>query len=138
EELYAASRAGVKIDMLVRGICCLRPGLSGHSETIRVGSIVGRFLEHSRVYRFLNGGQDEIYFGSADLMNRNLDRRVETLFPLEDERLKERVRRELDLMFADNVKLRWLQSDGTYLRAIVANEEPRNAQELLLAPAFTS
>ena len=138
EELYAASRIGVKIDTLVRGVCCLRPSLPGHSETIRVGSIVGRFLEHSRVYRFLNGGQDEIYFGSADLMNRNLDRRVETLFPVEDERLKERVRRELDLMFADNVKMRWLQPDGTYVLAAASDEEPRNAQELLLAPAVVS
>jgi polyphosphate kinase len=138
EELYAASRAGVSIDLLVRGICCLRPGLPGHSETIRVGSLVGRFLEHSRAYRFLNGGQDEIYLGSADLMNRNLDRRVEVLFPLEDERIKERLRRELELMFSDNVKMRWLQPDGTYLHTPPADKQPRNAQEMLLAPALIS
>jgi polyphosphate kinase len=137
EELYAASRAGVPIDLLVRGICCLRPGVKAMSETIRVGSIVGRFLEHSRVYRFVNGGQDDIYLGSADFMNRNLDRRVEVLFPLLDERLKERVRREmLEPAMNDNVKMRWLQPDSTYLRPRGADDAPLDSQALLLAPAL--
>jgi polyphosphate kinase len=140
EELCAASRVGVPIDLLVRGIACLRPGLPGHSETIRIGSIVGRFLEHSRVYRFVNGGQDEIYLGSADLMNRNLDRRVEVLFPLEDERIRERVRREaLETGLTDNTKMRWLQSDGSYLRATpLTGEEKCDFQTALLAPSLTA
>jgi len=137
EELYAASREGVPIDLIVRGICCLRPGWPGRSETIRVGSIVGRFLEHSRIYRFINGGKEEIYLGSADLMNRNLDRRVEVLFPIEDERIKERIVREiLGPALDDNVKMRWLQMDGTYLRPRSADEKPFNLQEYLLEPAL--
>ena len=137
EELYAASRAGVQIDLIVRGICCLKPGLPGRSETIRVGSIVGRFLEHSRVYRFINGGQDEIFLGSADIMNRNLDRRVELLFPIEDERLKERIRVEvLDTGLSDNVKMRWLQPDGSHLRPRLAEKNLVDAQASLLAPAL--
>lgn len=140
EELYAASRVGVPIELLVRGVCCLRPGLPGQSETIRVGSIVGRFLEHSRVYCFRNAGANEIYLGSADLMNRNLDRRVETLFPIEDERLRERVFREvLEMGLADNVRMRWLQSDGSYLRACpVAGEPSVDFQAMLLAPALST
>ena len=92
--LYRASQAGVKIDLLVRGICCLRPGVPGVSDTIRVTSIVGRFLEHSRIFYFRNGGEEEIYLGSADLMPRNLNRRVEMLFPVEDAELMRRVRDE--------------------------------------------
>ena len=134
EELYAASRAGVPIDLLVRGICCLRPGIPGRSETIRVGSIVGRFLEHSRVYRFVNAGEDRIYLGSADIMNRNLDRRVEIMFPIEDERLKERIRNEvLDTSLADNTKMRWLEANGQYFRPRIAGESPIDAQAILLA-----
>jgi polyphosphate kinase len=137
DEMYSASREGVPIDLIVRGICCLRPGLPGKSETIRVGSIVGRFLEHSRVYRFLNGGNEEIYLGSADLMNRNLDRRVEVLFPIEDERLKERLVREvLEPALLDTVKMRWLQNDGTYLRPRNSEEKAFNLQDRLLAPAL--
>jgi polyphosphate kinase len=136
EEFYAASRTGVPIDLLVRGICCLRPGLAGRSATIRVGSVVGCFLEHSRIYHFLNAGADEIYLGSADLMNRNLDRRVEVVFPILDERLKERIRAEiLETMWADNVKMRWLQSDGAYLRPRLADDKAFNAQAKLLEPA---
>lgn len=139
EELYAASRAGVPIDLVVRGVCCLRPGLPDHSETIRVGSIVGRFLEHSRAYRFINGGEEEIYIGSADFMSRNLDRRVEVLFPVQDERLKERVRREvLDRALSDNVKMRWLQADGSYLRRAVQDDQPRSFQDFLLTLTQTS
>jgi polyphosphate kinase len=137
EEMYAASREGVPVDLIVRGVCCLRPGWPGRSETIRVGSIVGRFLEHSRVYRFINGGDEEIYLGSADLMNRNLDRRVEVLFPIEDERIKERLVREiLELALSDNVKMRWLQMNGSYERPRSAEEKTFNLQEYLLEPAL--
>jgi polyphosphate kinase len=117
EKLYAASAAGVMIDLVIRGICCLRPGLPGISETIRVFSIVGRFLEHSRVFFFENGGKSEVYLGSADLMGRNLDRRVELVFPVEDPALAAFVRREiLETALTDAVRARRLQSDGTYLQ----------------------
>jgi polyphosphate kinase len=115
--LYKASRAGVKVRLLVRGVCCLRPGVPGVSENIEVTSIVGRFLEHSRIYYFRNGGDDEVYLGSADLMPRNLDRRVETLFPIRDSQLLGRLRDEvLGTYLADNVKARRMQSDGHYRR----------------------
>jgi polyphosphate kinase len=115
--LYEASMAGVKIDLLVRGICCLRPGLPGISENIRVTSVVGRFLEHSRIYYFANDDQPEVYMGSADLMPRNLDRRVETIFPVEDPALKIRILDEiLAIQMMDNVKARELQTDGGYKR----------------------
>jgi polyphosphate kinase len=137
EELYAASREGVPIGLIVRSISCLRPEMPEKSETIRVGSIVGRFLEHSRVYRFINGGNEEIYIGSADLMTRNLDRRVEVLFPIEDEKIKERIVREvLEPAFSDNMKMRWLQMDGTYIRSRTADEKTFNSQETLLEPAL--
>src|SRR5258708_1596677 len=136
-ELYAASSAGVPIDLIVRGICCLRPGVPGLSDNIRVGSIVGRFLEHARVYRFLNGGHDEIYSGSADLMTRNMDRRVEVLFPIDDERIKDRIRREvLDLQFSDNTKMRWLQPDGRYIKPVSSDEKLVDCQTNMLAPAL--
>jgi len=137
EEMYAASREGVPIDLIVRGICCLRPGVPGMSETIRVASIVGRFLEHSRVYRFNNGGIEQFYLGSADLMNRNLDRRVEVLFPIEDEKLKERLTREvIEPALSDNVKIRRLQPDGSYVRPRNTDEKIFNLQEYLLKPAL--
>jgi polyphosphate kinase len=98
-------------------MCCLRPGVPGLSENIRVISIVGRFLEHSRIYYFRNGGNDQIYLGSADLMPRNLDRRVEILFPVENPKLIRQLRDQvLAVYLADNVKARQMQSDGTYLR----------------------
>ena len=115
-ELYAASIAGVEIDLVVRGICCLRPGMLGISEHIRVYSIIGRYLEHSRVFYFHNGGDAEIWAGSADWMNRNLRGRVEVVFPVEDPVLKERLYKELQLCLSDRVKARLLQSDGSYLR----------------------
>ena len=115
--LYQASRAGVQIDLLVRGMCCLRPGMPGVSDNIRVTSIVGRFLEHSRIYYFGNGGAEEIYLGSADLMPRNLDRRVEILFPVNSPALRARIRNGiLDVYLADNVKARHMMSDGSYAR----------------------
>jgi polyphosphate kinase len=115
--LYEASQAGVKIDLLVRGICCLRPGIPGVSENIQVISVVGRFLEHNRIYYFRNGGEEEIYLGSADLMPRNINRRVELLFPLEGPDLIRRVRDEvLALYLSDTVQGRQMQSDGSYVR----------------------
>ena len=112
--LYYASSCGVKIDLLVRGICCLKVGIPGISENIHVRSIVGNFLEHSRIFYFKNGGSDEIYMGSADWMPRNLDRRVEIVFPVEDEAIKEEILHVLDLEFRDNVKAHILQPDGAY------------------------
>jgi len=115
--LYKASQAGVKIDLIVRGICALRPGIRGVSENIQVRSIVGRYLEHSRIYYFENGGQQEVYLGSADWMPRNLYDRVEVLFPLKEALLRERVKYEiLDAYLADNLKTRIGQKDGTYIR----------------------
>ena len=114
--LYKASQAGVHIDLIVRGMCCLRPGVPGMSENIRVISIVGRFLEHSRIYYFRNGGNEQIYLGSADIMPRNLDRRVEVLFPVEDPRLIRQLRDQvLATYLADNVKARLMQADGSYV-----------------------
>jgi polyphosphate kinase len=118
DEFYAASRAGLPIHLVVRGTCCLRPGLKDLSETIRVVSVVGRFLEHSRVFRFINGGDEEVYLSSADLMSRNLDNRLEVMFPIEDPALKERLKHEaLELPLTDTVKARWLKADGSYVRA---------------------
>jgi polyphosphate kinase len=115
--LYRASQAGVKISLIVRGICCLRPGLPGISDNIEVVSIVGRFLEHSRIFYFENGGVEEVYLGSADLMPRNLDRRVEVLFPVENEDLVRRIKDEiLAIYHADNVKARRMDSEGQYHR----------------------
>jgi polyphosphate kinase 1 len=118
-KLYEASQAGVKIDLLVRGMCCLIPGKEGLSENIRVISIVGRFLEHSRIFYFQNDGQEEIYLGSADLMTRNLSRRVETLFPVEDERYIRYLRDEvLETYLKDNVNAREMLPDGNYRRVV--------------------
>jgi len=134
EELYAASAAGVPITLIVRGVCCLRPGVPELSENIQVASIVGRFLEHSRVYKFSNGGDEEMYLGSADLMHRNLNRRVEVLFPIEDPQLRNRVRQEtLENCLADNTKIRWLQADGTYRRVSANGDSPHNSQEELMS-----
>jgi polyphosphate kinase len=113
--LYEASRAGVRVDLIVRGLCCLRPGLPGVSENITVKSIVGRFLEHSRVYYFENGGHEEFYIGSADLMPRNLDRRVELLFPVTNPAIVRRLREGiLEKCLEDNRKSRTGRPDGTY------------------------
>ncbi len=117
EALYAASEAGVEIDLIIRGICSLRPGLRGVSERIRVRSIIGRFLEHSRIFLFANGGEEEIYCGSADWMPRNLFERCEVVFPVTDPKLKDRLRSEILAGFlADTVKTRLLQPDGSYIR----------------------
>ena len=132
--LYQASQLGVKQDLLIRGICCLRPQVPGLSDNIKVTSIVGRFLEHTRIYYFHNGGAGECYLSSADLMPRNLDRRVETLFPVEDQELARRLRWEiLESYMRDNVKARLMQPDGTYVRARPAGDEPLcNAQDSFL------
>ena len=134
--LYQASQAGVKIDLLVRGICCLRPGIAGVSDNIQVISVVGRFLEHSRVYYFRNGGEEEIYLGSADLMPRNIDRRVEVLFPLEGPGLVEHVRDKiLKTYLADTIKGRQMKSDGTYVRRSPSGRRALNSQEWLVKQA---
>ncbi len=116
ELMYKASKAGVKIELIVRGICCLIPQLEGVSENITVRSIVGTFLEHSRIFYFENGGNPEIYMASADWMSRNLDRRVEIMFPVEDTKLKKEVKHILDVQLADNVKAQLMQPDGSYVR----------------------
>ena len=142
EALYRASQAGVPIDLIVRGICCLRPGLPGLSETIRVRSIVDRFLEHSRVYVFGPGDESQIYLSSADWMPRNFFRRVEVMFPVDAPPLRERILQEIIPRYlADNVKARHLQSDGTYVRPVLGEgETARRCQEELLAlrPAIGS
>lgn len=131
--LYRASEAGVKIDLLIRGVCCLRPGVKGVSDHIRVRSVMGRFLEHSRVFYFENSGESELYCSSADWMPRNFFRRIETCFPIENPILKQRVIREtLDAYFADNQQAWQLKSDGSYHRIRNARARPFNAQEILM------
>jgi polyphosphate kinase len=133
QALYAASQAGVRIELIVRGICCLRPGLPGVSENIRVRSIIGRFLEHTRVYWFYNDGKDEVWLASADCMDRNFFRRVEVAFPIDNKTLRERVIKEaLDFYLTDNVQAWELTSDGNYRRLAPDGQEPASAQGMLL------
>lgn len=133
EALYEASQAGVKIDLIIRGICCLRPGLEGISDNIRVVSLVGRFLEHARALIFGDGEEEKVYLGSADLMQRNFDRRVEQLFPLRQERHRAKIRRLLELQLADTMNCWELNSDGSFERKTPKEgEEPRDSQRLLL------
>ena len=130
--LYLASQAGVQVDLLVRGMCCLRPGIKGVSENIRVLSIVGRYLEHSRIYYFQNNGKEEIYLGSADLMPRNLDHRVEVVFPLEKPEHIRHVRNNiLQTYLKDNVRARMMNSDGSYTR-LKPGDERVDVQERLM------
>jgi polyphosphate kinase len=137
--LYAASQAGVEIDLIVRGICALRPGIRAISDHIRVRSIVGRFLEHSRIFYFANGGEEEVYLGSADWMPRNLYERVEVVFPVKEELLRERVRQEiLEAYLADNLKARILGPDGVYVRAWQAQRGKRKLKPPLGAAAFNA
>lgn len=127
--LYKASAAGVKIDLIVRGICCLKTGIPGISENITVRSIVGNFLEHSRIFYFYANGSEEIYMGSADWMPRNLDKRVEIIFPVEDEVLKEEVIHILDIQLRDNIKAHILQTDGSYKKEDRRGKEALNSQD---------
>jgi polyphosphate kinase len=132
--LYEASRAGVQVELLVRGFCCLRPGVPGVSENIRVTSIVGRFLEHSRIYYFHNGGAEEVYLGSADLMRRSLRHRVEIIFPVRDAKIVARLKKILEVSLADTAKARYLASDGCYHRNPAAHDpDALNSQEWLLS-----
>jgi polyphosphate kinase len=134
EALYVASQAGVKIDLIVRGICCLRPGMPGLSENISVRSIVGRFLEHGRVFYFENGGNAKVYLGSADWMPRNFFRRIETAFPIEDPALRDRlVAQILAIQLADNTKASLLNADGTYTRPARKEARARNSQAEFMA-----
>ena len=135
EALYAASQAGVEVDLIIRGVCTLRPGVKGLSEHIRVRSIVGRFLEHSRIFHFANGGDDEVYIGSADWMPRNLFERCEVVFPVRDAAAKARIHDEIvPALLADTLKARILQPDGTYLRAskVLKDAPPFSSQDFLI------
>ena len=136
--LYEASAAGVEIELIVRGICCLKVGIPGISENIHVRSIVGNFLEHSRIFFFLNDGEEELYMGSADWMPRNLDRRVEILFPVLDDTLKEKVKRILDVELADNTKAHVLKPDGEYEKIdrrgkVLVNSQKQFCEEAVAA-----
>jgi polyphosphate kinase len=138
-KLYQASQAGVQVELFVRGICGLRPGIPNLSDNIRVTSIVGRFLEHSRIYYFHNGGNPDIYLGSADLMPRNLDRRIETLFPVEDFAIKQQVMDILEITTADKANARLLRGDGSYIRvAQGASDSAPNSQGEFMAKARSS
>jgi polyphosphate kinase len=130
--LYEASDAGVLVDLIVRGICCLRPGIPGISENIRVRSIIGRFLEHTRCYYFHNGGSEELYCASADWMDRNMFRRIELMFPVLDTRLKRRLIADLDTYLADNTQAWELQPNGEYLPLSSGGDEAIGAQSALL------
>jgi len=135
EALYAASQAGVEVDLIIRGVCTLRPGVKGLSDRIRVRSIVGRFLEHSRIFHFANGGDDEIYMGSADWMPRNLFERCEVVFPVRDAAARARVHDEiLPALLADTIKARLLQPDGAYVRAckVLKDAAPFSSQDFLM------
>ena len=134
--LYAASAAGVKIDLIVRGICCLKVGIPGISDNITVRSIVGNFLEHSRIFYFYSDGREEVFMGSADWMPRNLDKRVEIVFPVEDERLKEEVKHILEIQLADNVKAHVLQPDGRYEKIDKRGKVLLNSQDYFCEEAW--
>jgi polyphosphate kinase len=137
EALYEASRAGVQIDLVVRGPCALRPGVAGVSENIRVRSIVGRFLEHPRVWCFGDGAKARLYCSSADWMERNLFRRVEIAFPILDPALHKSLRADLKLYLADTADAWLLQPDGTYVHADAGQEPPVSAQETLLQRSYS-
>jgi polyphosphate kinase len=134
--LYRASQAGVDVDLIVRGICCLRPGVPGVSERIRVISIVGRFLEHSRLFYFLNGGDERFFIGSADWMPRNLNRRVEVVAPVDDTALHPRLRALLETCLADNRQAWDLLADGSYVQRQPVDDAERATHRLLLRDAW--
>jgi len=133
EALYRASRAGVQIDLIIRGLCALRPGIPGVSENIRVRSIVGRFLEHSRVFFFGNDGASELYLASADWMERNFFRRVEIAFPVREETHRERILRDLGFYLSDNTQSWTLARDGSYRQCGRGGDPVSDAQATLLA-----
>ena len=134
--LYAASAAGVKIELIVRGICCLKTGIPGISENITVRSIVGNFLEHARIFYFYSNGQEEIYMGSAYWMPRNLDKRVEIIFPVEDENIKKELMHILDVQLSDNTKAHLLQPDGSYMKPDRRGKAPICAQDFFCKEAI--
>jgi polyphosphate kinase len=137
--LYEASRAGVKIDLIIRGICCLRPGLPNLSDNIRIISIIGRFLEHSRIYYFYNNSQEEIYIGSADWMRRNLDRRVEVITPIKDQEIAKDLQEILGIMLADNRHAWDLQADGSYIQRCPGENCPEaNSQKTIMSMTLRS
>jgi polyphosphate kinase len=137
EALYAASQAGVKIDLIIRGICCLRPGITGVSENISVRSIVGRYLEHSRIFYFENGGEPKVFVGSADWMPRNFFRRIEVIFPVEEPALRDRIVNQiLATQLADQAKASLLQPDGSYVRPAGKKDQARNSQAEFMALAL--
>lgn len=133
-KLYEASSKGVKIDLIVRGICTLRPGIPKVSENIQVRSIIGRFLEHHRLFYFRHGGSDRVFLSSADWMPRNLNERVELMIPIEDKDHKERIRSILDLYLRDNQKAHVMRADGSY-RKLVSKDDRISAQEVLMKEA---
>ena len=137
--LYEASRAGVKIDLIIRGICCLRPGLPNLSDNIRIISIIGRFLEHSRIFYFYNNSQEEIYIGSADWMRRNLDRRVEVITPIKDQEIAKDLQEILGIMLADNRHAWDLQADGSYIQRCPGENCPEtNSQKTIMSMTLRS
>lgn len=137
QTLYEASQAGVEIDLIIRGICCLRPGIEGVSENIRVISVIGRFLEHSRIFYFYNQGEEEIYMGSADWMQRNLDRRIEAVVPIDDPHIFRDLKHILEIMLSDNRQAWELQPDGNYIqRQPGEGEEERSTHKILMEKAL--
>ncbi|MBF2020628.1 MAG: polyphosphate kinase 1 [Hydrococcus sp. C42_A2020_068] len=139
ETLYEASQAGVQIDLIIRGICCLRPGIEGVSENIRVISIIGRFLEHSRIFYFQNGGEEEVYIGSADWMTRNLSRRVEAVTPIDDPEIAKELEEILGIMLSDNRQAWELQPDGSYIqRHPTDSEREQSSHKILMEMAMRS
>ncbi|WP_439895813.1 hypothetical protein [Planococcus faecalis] len=136
-KLYEASNAGVKVELIVRGICCLRPGISDVSENIQVRSIVGSLLEHSRIYFFNHNGKEKTFLSSADMMTRNLNNRIEILFPIVDETIKKQVKTILELGLADNVKARRQDATGVYHYVSRKNDEPAiDSQKELFRRAY--
>jgi polyphosphate kinase len=135
-KLYEASNAGVKIDLIVRGICCLRPGIKDVSENITVRSIVGMFLEHSRIYYFHHNGEEKLYLSSADLMTRNMENRIEILFPILNAQLMQRIQKWLNVMLKDNVKARIQDSSGQYHYVDRAEGEIEINSQVMLSEMF--
>jgi polyphosphate kinase len=131
QALYRASQAGVEVKLIVRGVCSLKPGIKGVSDNIEVRSIIGRYLEHTRVYMFENGGNQEVYASSADLMSRNMFRRVEVGFPIESKRLKQRILDDLDCYLQDNSQAWLMQSDGSYVQCVPEDDVFRVQNKLM-------